>query len=136
MSLFLVPTLPQLPFNYFWCSRGVPRGLMKTSTGLLTSTLVITTKVPKAQLLCPAPQGSETRAWHVADAEGAIRMLILPDYFCTWASGTCSISAWLPFPSQPFLQNENKNRNKIKQGLWAAGVKASQLGYGLLSLCL
>ena len=38
------------------------------------------------------------------DAEEAIWMLILPDYFCTWASGTCSISAWLPFPFQPFLQ--------------------------------
>ena len=68
MSLSLAPTLPQLPLNYFWCSHGIPCGLMKALTGLLTSTFVITTKVPMEHLLCPAPQGSETRAWHVADA--------------------------------------------------------------------
>ena len=37
------------------------------------------------------------------NAEQVIRMPVLPGHFHAWALEACSISAWLPSPSQLFL---------------------------------
>lgn len=125
----------QLFLVFPWC----PMWAHEASTGLPHQHVCDHHQGPHGAPALSTPRGSETRAWR---GRCLAEMLKEPSEcssclpISAWASGTCSISSFgSPSPFSPLSGNENKNRQN-KAGLWAAGLKASQMGSGLFSLCL